>query len=372
MKQGRKENSLRAFILMPFDKEFDKIFDDLIKPALEEVGYDVKRADSIISQQHILKDIVRGIAEANLVVADLTSLNANVFYELGISHAIDRPTILITQSIDDIPFDLKQYRVIPYSVHFQEAHVLSEKLKEIGESAKSGKFEFGNPVSDFLPQIRSEPPSANEAKKVMTEAKDEMQINKKKEEEKGIWDYAVNGEKSLKDITECINRMTEATEEIANNMRQRANEVQDIIQSGVPGTAVQVHKIASMTASDIIAYAERLEHEQPKLHTAWELFAENTTGLLQTTHIRNVKDKEEAFDFRSKVNDLRSVTRLATDGLKSYREVLKNFRGISRDVNRATRRTEHVLDLLISDMEGADSYCTKVITLLDEKIAKEG
>ncbi|GAI12942.1 unnamed protein product, partial [marine sediment metagenome] len=73
---------------MPFDLEFDWIFNDLIKLALEEVGYDVKRADSILNQQNILKDVVRGIAEADLVVADLTGLNPNVFYEIGIAHTM--------------------------------------------------------------------------------------------------------------------------------------------------------------------------------------------------------------------------------------------------------------------------------------------
>lgn len=73
---------LKAFVLMPFDPEFDLIFNKLIKPALEDVGYEVTRADSFLNQENILKDVVRGIAEADLVVADLTTLNANVFYEL--------------------------------------------------------------------------------------------------------------------------------------------------------------------------------------------------------------------------------------------------------------------------------------------------
>lgn len=70
---------------MPFDKEFDEVYTDLIKPAFGAVGYNVKRADDIVSQQNILKDIVRSIAKADLIIADLTSLNANVFYELGMN-----------------------------------------------------------------------------------------------------------------------------------------------------------------------------------------------------------------------------------------------------------------------------------------------
>ena len=365
------EKTFRAFILMPFEPEFDAVYKDLVKPALEEVGYDVKRADSILNQQNILKDIVRGIAEADLVVADLTSLNANVFYELGISHAMQKPTVLLTQSNEDIPFDLKPYRVIPYSVHFNEAPQLSQKLRDIGEKTKNGKLGFGNPVSDFLPQMRGVKfPPVTKAKKAIMETEGERKIET--EEEKGIWDFVVDSEKSMKDISECMERMTKATQEIGKNTQQRTAEVQKIVKSGLPGTAYRVHKITSAVATDMIQHAKILEEEQPKLHNAWESFDENTSGLVQTTRIHTKEDKEATLKFRSSVDELSSGISCALKGVQRYREAIANMRGISRDINRASKRTAHILDLLISDLEGANSYCTKVLTLLDEKIEKEG
>jgi len=371
MKQKTRETLLRAFILMPFDPEFDKIFSDLIKPALEEVGYDVKRADSIVNQQNILKDVVRGIAEADLVVVDLTSINPNVFYELGIAHTMQKPTVLLTQSVEDVPFDLKSYRVIQYSVRFDEASQLLQALKKIGQKAKGGDLGFGNPVGDFLPQMSElKFPVATKAKKVMTEVQDKVKV-KRKEEEKGLWDFVVDGERSMKDITEYTERMVDATQKIAKKMQHHTEQVQKITQRGIPGTAARVYRIAAETASDMILYAEKLEEEQPQFHNAWESFDKNTTGLLQISQIHNERDKEEGLKFRSQVNDLRSGIRNALQGIRSYRQAIENLRGISRDVNRASRRTAHVLNLLISDLEGADSYCTKVITLLDEKLERE-
>jgi len=366
------EKTFRAFVLMPFDPEFDAVFSNLVKPALEKVGYDVKRADSILNQQNILKDIVRGIEEANLVVADLTSLNANVFYELGISHTMQKPTVLLTQSSEDIPFDLSSYRVILYSTHFNEAPQLSQKLKEVGEKVKSGKLGFGNPVTDFLPQMRGRKfPPVTKDKRAVMETEGEREIETE-EEEKGIWDFVIDSEKSMKDITECMERMTKATQEIGENTRQRTTEVQKIVKSGLPGTASRVHKITSAVAMDMIQHAKKLEEEQPKLHNAWESFDENTSGLVQTTRIHTKEDNEAALKFRSSVDELRSGIRCALKGVQGYREAIANMRGISRDINRASKRTAHVLDLLISDLEGADSYCTKVLTLLNEKIEKEG
>ena len=366
------EQKLRAFVLMPFDPEFDEIFKELIKPALEEAGYDVKRADSILNQQNILKDVIRGIAEADIVVADLTTLNANVFYELGISHTMQKSTVLLAQSGEDIPFDLKSYRVISYSTHFNEAHQLSQALKDIGEKGKNGKLRFGNPVADFLPQMGGVKfPQTTKVEGGVIETEDERKV-KTEEEEKGIWDFVVDGEKSIEDITECIERIIKATQEIGEKLQKRTEDVQKITQSGVRGTASQVHKLAAEVAMDMIKHAETLEEEQPKLHNAWESFNENTIGLVQTTRLHTKKDKEAALDFRSSVDKMRLGIRSALEGMQRYREAVVGVKGISRDVNRASERTTRILDLLISDIEGADSFCTKVVTLLDEKIENEG
>jgi uncharacterized coiled-coil DUF342 family protein len=364
------EKTFRAFVLMPFDLEFNAVYTDLVKPALEEVGYDVKRADSILNQHNILKDIVRGIAEADLVVADLTSLNANVFYELGVSHAMKKPTVLLSQSSEDIPFDLKPYRVILYSTHFNEAPQLSQKLKEIGEKAKSGKLGFGNPVTDFLPQmsgVKFHPVTKDERAVIETEGERKIETG---EEEKGIWDFIVDSEKSMKNIAECMKRMTKAMQEIGKKMQQRAAEVQKIKKSGLPGTALQVRKITTAAAMDMIQHAKIFEEEQPKLHNAWESFDENTSGLVQTARIHTKEDKDAFLKYRSSVDELQSKIRNASKGVQGYRKSVVGLRGISRDINRASKRTAHILDLLISDLEGADSYCAKVLTLLDEKIEK--
>jgi len=361
-----------AFVLMPFDPEFDVIFNKLIKPPLEEVGYDVKRADSLLNQQNILKDIVRGIAEADLVVADLTYLNANVFYELGISHTMQKPTVLLTQSTEEIPFDLKSYRVIPYSTHFNRVDQLSKALKEIGEKAKSGNLGFGNPVGDFLPQTKEVKfPPATRAEGTVMEVEGEREAETE-EEEKGIWDFVLESEKSIKDINECMEGITKATQEIGGKMRQRTAEAQKITQTGGPGTASQMHKLAKVTAIDMIQHANKLEEEQPKFHKAWESFGENTSSLVQTMRIRTKEDKEAALRFRSSVAGLQSGIKSALEGTQRYRDSVANLKGISSDINRASKRTAYILDLLIFDLEGADSYCTKVLTLLDEKVEKEG
>lgn len=364
MEQKTEQPLRKAFVLMPFDSEFDKIFNELIRPALEEAGYDANRADTIINQQNILKDIVRGIAGADLVVADLTTLNPNVFYELGISHAMQRPTVLLTQSIEEVPFDLRPYRIIRYSLDFVEAPKLLQSLKKVAEKLKSGEVKFGNPVVDFLPS-----PPVITAEKTMIEAEGEREVETK-EEEKGLLDFIVDGEKSLREINKHTEQMTKATNEISEKIQQRTAERNKIAQ--MPGATSRIHRIYETIAKDLTMYAKKLEEEHPELLSAWESFDTNTTGLIQTAQIRTKKDKEAGLEFRSLMEKFRSGIRNALKAMQVFREDIAGLKGISREVNRALKMLDRALDLVIADLKVGDSFCTKELTLLDEKIEEEG
>ena len=73
------EDKSSVFVLMPFDPEFDSIYNEVIKSSLELAGLSVKRADDIQNQRNILRDVFEGIVNSDLIVADLTNLNPNVF-----------------------------------------------------------------------------------------------------------------------------------------------------------------------------------------------------------------------------------------------------------------------------------------------------
>ena len=70
------------------------------------------RADDIDNQQNILNDIVKSIRSSELIVADLTDPNPNVYYELGLAHAMRKRVVLMTQDLGSMPFDLRSYRTI--------------------------------------------------------------------------------------------------------------------------------------------------------------------------------------------------------------------------------------------------------------------
>ena len=104
-----------VFVLSPFGEPFDTIFSDHVKPAIEGIeGLICLRADDIYDNQPIIEDIWRYTNEAKVLISELTGRNANVFYETGIAHTVGKEVILITQSMDDVPFDLRHLRCIVY------------------------------------------------------------------------------------------------------------------------------------------------------------------------------------------------------------------------------------------------------------------
>ncbi|MBC7878955.1 MAG: hypothetical protein H7Y59_17425 [Anaerolineales bacterium] len=116
-----------VFVLMPFAKEFDDIYEFGIKIACQEVDAYCERVDEQIFTGSILDRVYNQIAKADIIVSDMSGMNPNVFYETGYAHALGKQVILLTQKIADIPFDLKHYSHIVYQGSIKE---LKEELKK--------------------------------------------------------------------------------------------------------------------------------------------------------------------------------------------------------------------------------------------------
>ncbi len=113
--EGRELQQGICFVLMPFKDRFNEYYQKIINPAIAEVGLEPLRADEIYSVHYVMTDIWKYINSAKILIAELTTQNPNVLYELGLAHAIGKPVILISQTLDDVPFDLRVLRVILYN-----------------------------------------------------------------------------------------------------------------------------------------------------------------------------------------------------------------------------------------------------------------
>ncbi|MFX0194575.1 MAG: hypothetical protein ACFFCW_00510 [Candidatus Hodarchaeota archaeon] len=112
-KKVRKKKTIKkpegtCFVMMPFREPFNLYYETIFKPAITAANLNPTRADDLFRPSAIVSDLWQMIQKAKALLAELTLKNANVFYELGLAHAIGKPVVLIAETEDDIPFDLQQ------------------------------------------------------------------------------------------------------------------------------------------------------------------------------------------------------------------------------------------------------------------------
>jgi hypothetical protein len=106
-----------CFVMQPFAPPLGGYYEKIFRPAIEKAGLNPVRADAeIFGTGKIMDQVFQGIAAAKVLVAELTTRNPNVFYELGVAHALKKPVVLISAREEDVPFDLQHIRVIYYDV----------------------------------------------------------------------------------------------------------------------------------------------------------------------------------------------------------------------------------------------------------------
>jgi hypothetical protein len=140
-----EEQHGQCFVIMPFAATFSEVY-TAIRRAMEapDLNFRCGRADELFGGHEIMTDILGEIARAEVVIADLTGRNPNVFYELGITHMTKdaRRVLLIAQNIDDVPFDLRPYRCIVYAPDATGLRELTQRLSTSAREVASDVYRF--------------------------------------------------------------------------------------------------------------------------------------------------------------------------------------------------------------------------------------
>ena len=153
-----RSNVPTCFVMMPFAAEFDDVWEDAIGPAAATAGFKCVRGDDPIHPGSIMKDVVEGVFGADAIIADLSMLNPNVFYELGIAHTIGDKTVMICEKTETkLPFDLADYRTLFYERSKNGLRVLKRELIERLKSLPTWSSCATNPVRQFGPPRFSVP-----------------------------------------------------------------------------------------------------------------------------------------------------------------------------------------------------------------------
>lgn len=152
-RQQKVASKDKCFVISPFGGWHDEYYDEIFCPSIRAAGLEPGRADDLFRSSNIVHDIWHLVVSSRLLLADLTDKNPNVFYELGLAHAARKPVLLLTQSMEDVPFDLRALRVITYDVEHPNWGAL------LGENIKQGLKEMlESPESSVLPTFLLEEP----------------------------------------------------------------------------------------------------------------------------------------------------------------------------------------------------------------------
>jgi hypothetical protein len=369
--------SKEAFVIIPFAPEFDRVYDRVIKPTCEDLGYEVSKADSTDTQQNILRDVITGIANADLLIADLTDSNANVFYEAGVADGLGIPTVLITQSIDSVPFDLQAYNMIEYSTDFVEIEEFESELRNIGEKHLNGEIEFGSPITDFT-DIDIDIPSGKDGESTesdrMTEADEGEEASEASKEspepEKGVLDYAAEAESAQLNFVNSVSEITSQMSTLEMQLSDHAERINAISNSQEQIAPTRAKRLTRRAANDIKGYAssvsddtESIEDNLTVMMNAEESFI-NFADPTDKEHRKALKERQEG------LKEFRSSTGAATEGLEEFYYEATQVKGLDRELNRAVNELTDILSDLISTLTGSEARAERMIQLIEQKLSE--
>jgi hypothetical protein len=146
-----------AFVIMPFSStasatsdEWLETYELIFQAGFNAAGYECERAHPETGS--LVKTIVQKIQRAHIVLADITDHNPNVFYELGVRHALSKRTIIVAQRSEFIPSDLRGYWAIVYSRTPKGVKTFIDELRRIVALIEQDPERSDNPVSDYMEQ----------------------------------------------------------------------------------------------------------------------------------------------------------------------------------------------------------------------------
>lgn len=366
--------NLEIFVLMPFLDPFHLIYQHLIKSPLEAEGHRVSRSLEA-DEQNGLRAIVEGIQRANVVVADLTGQNANVAYELGIAHALAKPTLQIVQTLADVRYDLQQYKVILYSINTDGTSTLATDILSYIDRRPGNEYRFANPVSDYLgvashPTIMVAEPSAQDGKSQLI-LMDEPEIDGLDGSEYGVLDANVDVERVSAVLVETLQGISLDVEKIGDKTRVHTRKV-DELASNPNETRKQSKalRIVKLFAEDVKDFSRSIKEKSLILKEAWMILEQAMEYVLVVSDIQNESEVEAVQNLLRQSAEMQRVLPNTIASIERFRDSHAKLIGISRVSNPALRNSIKELDRLIDELKLGGSAVTRIGDLASAKLER--
>lgn len=336
----------KIFVLMPFAKEFDDIYKIVISDTLETGGYLVTRADDLLNQRNIIGDIIENIKNSDLIIADLSTSNPNVYYELGIAHTLNKPVILLTQKISDIPFDIQPYRIIEYNTYFANISDAKNKLLETTNGLVNGTLSFGNPYTDF---------GKNDFN--TTSTKNEKIINAGSI---GILDLFADTEEGFNDLSGIIKNISLILNSITDETKLFTSDVNKANNNPSSTTATHLRKLTRSLAKKQESFNDKLSVLNKEY---WAKINVLKIPLEEIAKLPIDDNDNDYKDYFEKIAYLRQQTLGAKNSFSKLLNTTINIPNIEKFYDNARNRTVNELKLFIESLEMTISVLDRVVNL---------
>ena len=292
----------KVFFIMPFSDDFIDLYEKIKTEFCADFVFN--NAGDLDNQQSIIQDIVEGIYSADIIIADLTGLNPNVFYELGLAHAMNKNVIIITQNISELPFDIKSYRANEYSMKFNKMPDLINKLRDLLNRSMTDSTKFGNPVTDYIPNYK-----VNNIEDIIENA------STMKEELNNIG----------KELTDLVKNVDEVSKEVDRVKEQSGNV--DISYT---------KKICRRLSTPIDEFSKKLRNHVLTITSNWNNIENDFLSifdnkLIQDSGILNKLDEELC-----ELSTINTNIDSSNTKVEELINVLESCMGIERRLNKAT------------------------------------
>jgi hypothetical protein len=364
----------KVFIIMPFDVEFNELYVFIKKQIEKDSSFQVFRADDLVNQQNILKDIVQSINISDLIIADLTDLNANVFYELGLAHALRKNVILLTQDIQELPFDLRSYRVIEYSTHFSKVKELEEKLNDIITKLKEDKVSFGSPVTDWIPLQEYNKMEVDDDSNIKKTEDDVTMVQPQKEDVSvvnGFLDFIADIDESMAELTDILQEFSQQTEKMGNEIGSKTKEIEETWKNPSSGTASYVRKLARKTASIMNSYGIFASGHNKKYEELWGIFDDSLSKLIISDLIGKTEENLSGFiEFLEAIEGIKGSIIIARDQFQLMVKASSELKGIQKDISRASTLIEREVNIFIGHLDKSMSTLDRALAIGKDHIKK--
>lgn len=324
-----------VFVITPFGDDFIALFNELREYFKGE--YEFVNAGDMDNQQNILKDIVVGISSADIIVADLTGNNPNVFYELGLAHAMNKKVIIITQAIDELPFDIRSYRAFQYSMLFYKIPELKEELKKNLDGAIDGTVGYGNPVYDFLPNYNPQNNSFNSA---TNDNSNEVRGGSSKKPEDndsdaGILDFIDTIQTSSDDMLSEINAMGEEMNEMSSSVSKASLEINRVkAQSGNVDLSF-ARKVCRSLGQPIDTFSSKLNGHVDVILDKWSSIENSYLLMLDNQLMTSSANKSGIQDSINSLTEMQSSIADSDRQIESFIVVVRQVLGYERTLTKA-------------------------------------